>query len=210
MNRKKLSLTILLLALALPLSARPEFWLGAMVRTDRHYLTEEEKSFYVGTPYDGGSGNISYISSVGASAELTFFPSDVFRLGLTTSLQGDFTINYNNGSSTQQYVSYNLDSSTIFSLALAYSQLFGRFGFFLNGGVYADLAKICTTNYKNNRNNGPWNRYSETGYYGELGLLIRHKSGYFKLGIFMNHPSGTSGFSDGLRAGIFGGGGGIF
>lgn len=210
MKLRKPILTLLVLALALPLSARPEFWVGGMVRTDRHYLTAEEKQSYVGTPYGDGTGNISYISSIGGSFELSFFPSDAFRLGLITAVHGAYTINYNNGSSTSQYVSYNLDSSNVFSLGIAYNQLFGRFGFFLNGGVYADLAKICTTNYKNNRNNGPWNRYTETGYYAETGLLIKHRSGYFKLGFFVNHPSYTSSFSDGLRAGIYGGGGGIF
>lgn len=210
MKRKKLILILLAISVTLPLSARPEFWLGAMLRTDRHYLTSEEKAYYVGTPYDSGSGNISYISSVGASAELSFFPSDIFRFGIMAALNGAYTINYNNGSSTTQYVSYNLDSSNIFSLGAAYNQLFGRFGFYLNGGLYVDLAKICTTNLRNNRNNGPWNRYAEKGYYGELGLLIKHNNGYFKLGIFINHPFNTTGFSDGLRAGIYGGGGGIF
>lgn len=211
MKRKKLILILLVLLLALPLSARPEFWIGGMIRTDRHYLSAEEQAFYDGTPYNSGDGSgISYISSIGGSIELAFFPSSVVRLGIMTSLHDAYTINYNNGSSTSQYVSYNLDNSMIFSLGAAYNQLFGRFGFFLDGGIYADLARVCTTNGRNQRTQGPTNRYAETGYYGELGLLIKHNDGYFKLGIFVNHSFSGEGLTDGFRAGIFGGGGGIF
>lgn len=210
MKRKKLLLAALTLFITLPLFARSEFWIGGMLRSDRHYLTREAKALYANTPYSiNAESGTSYITSVGASFEGAYFPSDIVRVGLITSIQLDFTIGYNNGSGDQGYISYNLDNSTVFSLGLAYNQLFGTFGFFLDGGIYADLARVCQTNIKNYRENGPWNKWTETGYYADAGLLIRHKGGYFKLGIFIHHPFDNT-FPDGLRAGLYMGGGAIF
>lgn len=181
--KKRIALLLLCLFAMCSLEAKPEFLLGASFYADRNYISDSQKVNF-SRYYTSGYTKLKDIKAVGPQVEMIFFPTTAFRLGLRAASEMVFSIGYDTASSTNQtYNSRNHDFRVDFDVGLAYHQPLSGFGLFLDLSYRFSYFRIATSNNKNTKNEEvEFNRFSASGFGGDVGVYLQSKKSYFKFG----------------------------
>lgn len=200
---KKIFLFLFFLVSLSSLAASPELWVGAAFTADRNMVSEEIDSSF---PAMGKS--ISVIRSLGLDLDLTFFPFEEVRIGLTAGYNVLLPIGITEtGGSNIGYITYDIDTRQDASAGLAYYQFFTPvLGAYLICSFQYSWYRTATAHIPNDSAPMEFMIEEEYGIAADLGILTRSNNMFFRLGL--------SGFYDlkhktdpGLRFALVAGGG---
>ncbi len=189
---KRIFLVILLSISSFFLYASPETWIGLGFIASRNYIGSDAADYYNVYDLDGNlivdGSDISNIRRIGGRAEIVVFPLSEVRVGFLFSGTIAFPVGYSHkDGQNESYFSRNLDFIFDGELGLAYYQLFGNFGFFIDAGMYYSYNRVAKENEKNYKENTTYDIFHEWGVWGEAGILSTFRNGYFRLGFKYNH-----------------------
>lgn len=185
--KKIVSILVFIIVISSSIYAGPEVWIGLGGNGARNYATSGLKNAIV----DSGTtlykkGEFNYLNTVGPSAEIMFFPSSDFRLGLYASGSTNFIVGINSSG----YRSYHLDNKQDIKVGLSY--IFMKED--NHNGYYIDLAynyswyRLAKTNTKNTKLEPDYIRFQDSAFYADAGFLLRHEDNYFKMGLSYRMP----------------------
>ena len=187
--RRRIALLFLLLTFSIPLFAVPmEFYLGGSFYADRDYISRDTSVFF---PTINSDSNyyIDNIRRLGFGIELAYFPYSPIRIGLIANYQLLMPIGYQRAAidtgdigGVDTYVNYTFFAKHNINLGLAYYQMFGSSGFYVDFGGAIAIHSIPDINKKNSKEKVTYSSFTEYGVYGDLGFLLMHDNAYFKIG----------------------------
>lgn len=187
--RRRIALLFLLLTFSIPLFAvSMEFYLGGSFYADRDYISRDTSDLFP-TMNSDSNYYIDNIRRLGIGMEFAYFPYSPVRLGLTASYQMLFPIGYQRATTetdevggVDTYVNYAFFAKHNINLGLAYYQMFGSSGFYVDLGGAIAIHTIPDINKKNSKEEVTYSSFTEYGVYGDLGFLLMHDNAYFKIG----------------------------
>ena len=187
--RRRIALLFLLLTFSIPLFAVPmEFYLGGSFYADRDYISRDTSDLFP-TMNSDSNYYIDNIRRLGIGVDLAYFPYSPIRVGLAASYQLLMPIGYQRAGiesgtaeDVKNYISYSFSAKHNINLGLAYYQMFGSSGFYVDLGGAIAIHTVPDINKKNSKEEVTYSSFTEYGVYGDLGFLLMHDNAYFKIG----------------------------
>ena len=182
------------------LSAVPmEFYLGGSFYADRDYISRDTSdSFPTMNIVNNASGvnikdpSLYYIDNIrrlGIGMELAYFPYAPIKIGITANYQLLIPIGFqrcdketDTATGVETYKNHSFIAKHNFNIGLAYYQLFGSSGFYVDAGGAIAVHTIPDINDKNSKKEITYSSFTEYGVYGDFGFLLMHNDAYFKIG----------------------------
>lgn len=178
------ALIILFLFASSLLSALPmELHVGGNFYADRDYIAADTSRYFM--IMSEGKAEVNNIRRLGLGFELTYFPYTPIRLGVTFDCQVLFPIGYQKvgSSGVDAYYSHSYFAKHNLNLGLTYQWMFhDTFGLYVDAGGAISIHAIPDKNIGNSKEKVNYTAFTEYGAYGGLGVVVKHRSAYFKFG----------------------------
>ncbi len=210
---RRLLLLVIISLMLLPVSAKPEFWLGASFYADYNEIPKNLKDKFPAMSEAAdkeGMPGINEVRSIGLSVDFAFFPWEEVRIGIVGASHTMIPIGFTPaGGESQGYISYDFDLREDLSIGLGYYQFFTpTIGMFLSGSFQYSWYRSALHHVANQSAPMDYIYFHDYGVLGEAGIITRSRGMFFRFGFsffydLMNSPAG-------FRIGLMAGGGFIF